>query len=114
MKCDKTVGFQFDDEDEEFEVHVISYSGPTPDTRDDPGDSGEIDFDDIVDVLRDGKQHSHIKFGEFVDRYAAYHSLDRSKADSKIYDYCFEDVSLQFADDFDDGYDGPDNWKDMD
>lgn len=91
-----------DSDDEEYEVTVMGLRGPTPDTFDEPGDAGEIEFSPIVTRILKGRKVEELSFDDFVTRYADHHAITESRARDRIDYAATMDVADQLAADYED------------
>lgn len=100
----KQVTFQVPggDDDEEYELTVVSYSPPTADTRDEPGDGGEIDFSPTVSRLMCGRKAEEVPFDEFIGRVATHQGITHERAESFVRDRVMFDVADMLDADFED------------
>lgn len=90
------------DDNEEYELSVSSYRAPTPDTRDEPGDGGEVDFEPVVNRRVGGRKVEEIPFDEFLERYGAHQGIDREVADQAVRDQAMISIAEELIERFED------------
>jgi hypothetical protein len=92
--------------DLEYELEVTHYEPSVSPSGWDPGAGGEVEVADTVKLwdTREGKAfvREKVTLKEFLVVYADYNSLPIDKAEQKLMDEVYEDVTQQYADDFDD------------
>lgn len=87
---------------EEYELTVSYYSAPTPATREEPADGGEMDFEPVVNRRVGGRKVEEIAFDEFLDRYAAHEGIDRDAADQAVRDQAMISIAEDVIDRYED------------
>lgn len=88
--------------DAEYQVDCIGFRSATPDTRDEPGEGGEVDLDDVVRVRHAGNV-GFIGLDQFIKVYAEHISEDDLEdAAQYLRDTVYEYVAKQQEEDFDD------------
>lgn len=105
FSCDVT----FEVGSTEYTVEVIAFDPPTPATRDDPGDGGEVS--DVSNIVRTRLYHDGettpgrpptedvVTWETFMREYAAFHRLDLSSAQDRV-DAAMYTMGLETAMDY--------------
>jgi hypothetical protein len=90
------------DGSEEYELVVSHYSPPTPSTREDPGDDGEVDFEPVVNRRVGGRKVEEVPFDEFLEQYAAHEGIARDAADQAVRDQAMISIAEDVIDRYED------------
>lgn len=100
---DRKVLFEgISNDDEEYEVTVVSFSPPSASTWHEPGDSGEIDLSPVVDRLVNGRKAEEITLDDFIGMIAEDRSLTRIQAEDIVNERAFMVVLEQMGDEYED------------
>lgn len=100
--------------DLEYSIEVESYSPPTPDTRDEPGDGGECELASFVTISVNGVDVGNTTYNVFVMDAAGYwgvqsHPMTKDEAERRIYDQAMEKCG--YMDPPEPDYDDYDDWS---
>lgn len=83
-----------------YELRIAAYSLETRPSRHDPGDGGEVEFDNIVKVWEKVHYHEVTTYNVFLLNYAAEHGMSLRDAERAIeadaYDQLVENLSDQY------------------
>jgi len=85
--------------DLEYELEVTHYEAGSPPSGWDPGAGWEVELSDTVKICGSKEK---IKLKEFIAIYADYSSVSLDRAEQKLLEEVYEDVTEQYADDYDD------------
>lgn len=94
----------------EYEVTATGFVPPTPATRDEPGDGGEVYPSPVVQVLKDGKYVSTVTLETLLLLLALEHgqtiTVVTRQLEDKLHEACLE----HYCDSFDEGPDQDDDF----
>lgn len=90
------------DMDEEYEIAVLKYWPPSPQTRDDPGDGGDVALAPIVTRRVRDRKAEEIPFEEFLNRYAAHSGIDPARVEDVVRDIAMAFIAEELANEFED------------